>query len=192
MSLKCSFLIGEGKTCHCVHMKARCPHSRVNSLLPPCGIQGSNPGRQVYAKGPPPTEPSHQPNSLFSPLDSAYEEKKMPLFSFPIWLIWFIYLSGRIYFPEDAISPLTSEYTSAMSMCHICFIQHLLISSHVGAVSSLLQTMLQEMGLMCCPGFLQGCPEEWHNRITWPFYFSCLMNLHADFHVATLTSKWLH
>lgn len=129
------FLLGEGKTCmcHCLHMKARNPLSRVNSLLLHCGIQGSNPGPQVYAKGPPPTEPFHQPNSLFSPLDSACEKKKKntQLFTFPVWLIWFTCLSGCLYFPEDAISPLTSEYTSAMSMYHICFIQHLLINTLV-------------------------------------------------------------
>lgn len=78
------FLLREGRTCicHCVNMKVRSPLSRVNSFLPSWGIQGSNPGQQVYAKELPPTEPSHQPNSLFSPLDSAYEkEKKMQLFT---------------------------------------------------------------------------------------------------------------
>lgn len=136
------FLLREGRTCicHCVNMKVRSPLSRVNSFLPSWGIQGSNPGQQVYAKELPPTEPSHQPNSLFSPLDSAYEkEKKNAAFHFPIWLIWFIRLSGCLYFPEDAISPLPSEYASAMSMYHICFIQHLLINTHVGAASLLLQ-----------------------------------------------------
>lgn len=163
------FLLGEGKACHCVHMKARCPHSRVNSLLPPCGIQDQT---QVDKSMP---KSLHLLSHLISPtlcfrlLILHVRKKKMPLFSFPLWLIWFICLSGCIYFPEDAISPLTSEYTSALSMYHICFIQHLLISSHVSAVSLLLQTVLQETGLMCCPGFLQGCPEEWHNQITQPF-----------------------